>query len=366
MTALVHQLLNGANADLQAAAAAVAAIRDGRVVLLAEGREAGYGCLIAAADHVSAELLNFLSSNAYGVTSVALADERCVELGLGRYQDPADSLPTTSVSAVGVARPGASAEDRAATIRRIIDPAATRADFVAPGQVFLLRARPGGVLRRAKIAEAAVDVARLAGCTPAALLFLALNPDGATAEGAALAERAAQLGIGLATVDDVLAYRRLNERLVEATAAARLPTRTGDFDAVGFRESFSGVHHLALIKGDVAGAGEVSVSVHAECLTGHVFRSRACDCSEALQRSLEVLGGCDRGVLVYLVRDRWYLGGHSPLAGQPFEGPAPDEYAITAQILRHLGVATVRLATPRPGLTSRLEASGLRVADTPS
>jgi 3,4-dihydroxy 2-butanone 4-phosphate synthase/GTP cyclohydrolase II len=351
-------------ADPDAARRAAKALANGGFVVLAESSlEDAEGNLALAAQFVTPDAIGILSSKAQGVVRLCLTDERCAVLRLDTLVESDDNWqPTASIAHREAAGRGASLEDRARTIQAAIDPARAHDEFVSGGYVFPLRARPEGVLRRAGRTEAAVDLARLAGCVPAAALSLVMNADGSVARGAEVAAFARDGDFPFVTVADVIALRLLSERLVERFANARLPTRHGEFTAIGFREKLSGAHHVALVKGDVAGARDVLVRVHAECLMGDVFAASTCSCGRDIRRSLELIDDEERGVLVYLVGpdrerrlNRHAEGSHEP-AGSPM-----DEYGIGAQILAELGLRTIRVLTDHPRPIAGLEGFGLEV-----
>lgn len=358
------------HADLEAARGAAAALANGRFVVLVESRAAeSEGNLTTAAQFVTPDAVAFMSRNAHGLIRVALSDERCRELNLGPLVEGDQAWqPTTSISFAGATGTGAADGDRARTIQAAIDPSLGTADFTANGYIFPLRARPGGVLRRAGRTEAAIDLTRLAGCLPAAAMSLVMNEDGSVARGAALAEYADRLGIPLVAVGDVIALRRLSEQLVEEVTTARLPTRHGAFRAVGFREKVTGAHHVALVKGEVRGAENVLVRVQAECLVGDVFRSRACTCADDLRLSLERIEAEGCGVLLYLVvgAGRRRVSRHAESVEDEDEDGVPvamDEYGIGAQILAELGLGTIRILTNNPKAITGLEGFGLEVVE---
>src|SRR5207244_3072217 len=198
---------------------------------------------------------------------------------------------------------GISAHDRSRTIQVAIRPASTPADLVQPGHVFPLRAKPGGVLERTGQTEASVDLARLAGLSPAGVICEVMNEDGTMARVKDLVTYCAQHGLKMITVADLIAHRHRREKLVERIAAAQLPTRYGDFVAHGYRSMIDGQQHVALVHGDVTGAGDVLVRVHSECVTGDVFHSLRCDCGEQLERALAQIAQEGRGVLLYLSQE---------------------------------------------------------------
>ncbi len=349
--------------DVEGARRAAEALQNGGFVVLAEsGAEDAEGNLTLAAQFATPAAVNLLAANANGLVRLCLTDERCQALGLAAYSaDEREWQPTAPISLRDVAGTGASAEDRARTIQAAIDPSRQRDDFVQSGYVFPLRARPEGVLRRAGRTEGAVDLARLAGCLPAAAMSLVMNEDGSVAHGPQLAAFAARYDYPLVTVADVIALRRLSEKLVERVTSARLPTDHGEFVAVGFRERLTGAHHIALVCGEVDGVEDVLVRVHAECMGGDVFHSTSCTCARDLQTSLDVIAAEGRGVVVYLV-----AGDRGPVRLTRHEevdagASQMAEYGIGAQILAELGLSTIRLLSNHPRTLTGLEGFGLSV-----
>ena len=347
-----------------AARAAAQALAAGRFIVLAEGRHPeAEGNLTIAAEFVSPEVITELSAKAQGVVRLCLTDERCADLGLAATEVSEQNWqPTASIAHRGAIARGASAADQAATILAALDPAQGRDDFVSGGYVFPLRARPDGVLRRAGRTEAAVDLARLAGCTPAAAMSLVMNEDGSVARGAELAAYAERMVVPVVTVADVIALRRLSERLVDRVANARLATRYGEFTAVGFREKFTGEHHVALVKGDIERADDVLVRVHSRCLVGDVFGATLCTCRADMLRALQLIDQEGCGVLLYLFsseHESW-VGDGEPWQHTPGKA-AMDEYGIGAQILAELGLGRIRVITDHPRTITGLDGFGLEI-----
>jgi 3,4-dihydroxy 2-butanone 4-phosphate synthase / GTP cyclohydrolase II len=350
---------------LDAAKAAAAALGNGGFVVLAESHDPeAEGNLTIAAQFVTADAVSFLSTNAHGLIRLCLSDERCRELELGSLaSEDGEWQPTAAISFRGVAGTGASEADRARTIQAAINPSCGADDFPrGGGYVFPLRARPGGVLRRAGRTEAAVDLARAAGCQPAAAMSLIMNEDGSVAQGPDLGRYAERHGLPLVAVADVIALRRLSEKLVERVTSARLPTSDGEFSVVAFRESLTGLSHVALVRGELSGAANVLVRVHAECVAGDIFRSTRCRCGEDLRRSLELIAAEERGVLLYLVSGTRRLSRHDD-TGDDAHSPPMDEYGVGAQILAELGLTTIRILTNNPRAIVGLEGFDLEVVE---
>ncbi|HEV3408647.1 MAG TPA: 3,4-dihydroxy-2-butanone-4-phosphate synthase, partial [Gaiellaceae bacterium] len=340
-------------------------IREGRFVVVVDAADReNEGDLTIAAEHVTPEAINFMATHARGLICLCLTEERCAELGLRpmthENQTPYETAFTVSIEAREGVTTGISAADRARTIRVAIDPTKTAGDLIQPGHVFPLKARPGGVLQRTGQTEAAVDLARLAGLTPAGVICEVMNEDGTMARVSDLVEYCARHGFKMITIADLIEYRRRTEKLVERTVSVRLPTTYGEFTAVAFRERLTGKHHVALVKGDVAGEEDVLVRVHSECLTGDVFHSLRCDCGEQLELALARIGAEERGVLLYMAQEGRGIGLLNKLKAYELQengfdtveanvelGFPPDtrEYGIGYQILADLGLSTIRILT---------------------
>src|SRR5881398_3631878 len=287
--------------------------RRGRMVVVCddEGRE-NEGDLTLAAQFATPEAINFMAKEARGLICLALTPERCDELGLdlmaAKNESPFQTAFTVSVEARHGVTTGISAADRAHTIQVAIDPETRPRDLVQPGHIFPLKAKAGGVLERTGQTEAAVDLARLAGLTPAGVICEVMNDDGTMARVPDLIAYCLKHGLKLITIADLIEYRRRKEKLVERVGSVRMPTAFGEFRAVAFRETLTGKHHVALVKGDVAGAAGVLVRVHSECLTGDVFHSLRCDCGEQLEQALLQISTEDRGVLLYMAQEGRGIG----------------------------------------------------------
>jgi 3,4-dihydroxy 2-butanone 4-phosphate synthase/GTP cyclohydrolase II len=323
-----------------------------------------------------------MTKEARGLICLCLTEDRCDALGLRqmteRNETPYGTAFTVSVEAREGVTTGISAPDRSRTIQVAVDPDAKPEDLVQPGHVFPLRAREGGVLARAGQTEAAVDLARLAGLIPAGVVCEIMNEDGTMARVPDLIPYCARHGLKLITTADLIEYRRRHERLVERMTTVAMPTAYGDFRAVAFRETLTGKHHVALVKGDVEGAENVLVRVHSECLTGDVFHSLRCDCGEQLEQALERIAAEEQGVLLYMAQEGRGIGllnklrayelqenGYDTVEANLELGFQPDmrDYGIGNQILAELGLTTIRILTNNPKKITGIEGFGLEVVE---
>lgn len=363
---------------------AIQAIARGDLVIVVddESRE-NEGDLILAAEHATPEKLAFMIHHTSGLVCAALPGARADELDLSpmvnRNSEPQGTAFTVSVDYRFGIGTGISAADRSVTLRALADPAAVAADFTRPGHVFPLRARDGGVLERPGHTEAAVDLARLAGLQPVGALCELVNDDGTMMRRPELERFAAEHKLPLLLIEDLVAYRRANERLIERTATARLPTQHGEFTAHVYRSLLDGTEHMALVKGEVSGDEPVLARLHSECLTGDILGSLRCDCGEQLDRALAAIAKAGQGVLVYL---RGHEGrgigltgklrayglqdqGHDTVQANLALGLPVDSrrYDVGAQILADLGVRRVRLLSNNPRKLAELEHYRLQVTE---
>ncbi|MFE5699114.1 3,4-dihydroxy-2-butanone-4-phosphate synthase [Rhodococcus koreensis] len=343
---------------------AVAAIRSGRPVVVVDADRQNEGDLIFAAEHATTELLAFVIRHTSGFVCVALPADDCNRLGLPPMSyasgDKYAAAYRVSVDLRGRGT-GISAADRATTIAALASSSAQSAHFTRPGHVVPLAARDGGVLQRPGRTEAAVDLARLAGLRPAGGLCEIVSTDTPSemAHGPELERFAAEHGIEIVGIGDLVAYRRRTESQVRRHADAALPTSHGEFRAVGYRGVHDGAEHMALVAGDVHGT-DVPVHVHTECLTGDVFGSTACDCRKDLDRGLATVAGERRGVIVYIrAQGRPYACG---LSGAPSTGDSDRTDTVVASILADLEVTSVRSVHHEASRPIRIDRSSLRSA----
>jgi 3,4-dihydroxy 2-butanone 4-phosphate synthase/GTP cyclohydrolase II len=364
---------------------AIEDLRNGKIIIVAddEDRE-NEGDLVCAAELVTPEMINFMTLHGRGLICLALTGDRCDALGLPQMTERnTEELTTAFTVSIDAERrfgvtTGISASDRSTTIHVAMNPATRPSDLRRPGHIFPLRARPGGVLQRVGQTEASVDLARLAGLVPAGVICEILNPDGSMARRPELQEFARQHNLTFITVAQLVAYRLQTEQLVHRVAEARIPTDFGEFTIIGYRNDVDRAEHVALVFGDVAGKSNVLVRMHSKCLTGDVFGSQRCDCGFQLHRAMEMIAQEGKGVIVYLDQEGRGIGLLNKLRAYALQdagadtvqanerlGFAPDlrNYGIGAQILRDLGLSSIRIMTNNPRKLVGLDGYGLQIVE---
>ena len=363
---------------------AIEEIKNGRVVIVVddENRE-NEGDFLTAARNITPEIINFMVTHGRGLVCAPLVEDRCDELGLDlmvRSNSAAYETPfTVSVDLNGHGcTTGISASDRSKTIKALIDPEIKPEELGKPGHIFPLRAKRGGVLRRAGHTEAAIDLSKLAGFEPAGVIVEILNEDGTMARLPQLHKIAEKFDLKIVSIEDLIKYRITNESLIEKVIDVKMPTQIGDFDLHLFEETNTEKEHLALVKGEWDKNEPVLVRVHSSCMTGDIFGSCRCDCGPQLKKSMEMIEEAGKGVIVYMNQEGRGIGltnklkayklqeeGYDTLEANIKLGFKGDErdYGIGAQIIRSLGVKKMRLMSNNPKKRTGLIGYGLEVVE---
>lgn len=357
-------------------------IKAGKLVIVVddEDRE-NEGDFITAARNVSPEVINFMSKHGRGLICVALVEERCDELGLELMVNNNTALHetafTVSVDLLGHGcGTGISARDRSKTIQALIDPETKPGDFGKPGHIFPLRAKKGGVLRRAGHTEAAIDLARLSGFEPAGVLVEIMNEDGSMARLPDLMEVAKKFDFKIISIKDLIEYRINRDSLIEKIVTVDMPTRFGDFELIAFQEKHTSNEHLALIKGKWDADEPVLVRVHSSCFTGDILGSLRCDCGEQLHAAMKMVEKEGKGAILYMNQEGRGIGLLNKLKAYKLQEEGMDtveanlhlgfqmdqrDYGVGAQILRHLGIHKLKLISNNPKKRVGLIGYGLEV-----
>lgn len=358
-------------------------IRSGRMIILVDNEDReNEGDLIIAAEHCTPEVINFMITNGRGLVCVAMTQRRLDDLGLKlmcpENSDKFCTAFTISVDAKEGTTTGISATDRANTVKVLIDEKTGPEDLLKPGHIFPLAAKRGGVLVRAGHSEGSVDLARLAGLKPAAVICEIIKEDGTMARRPDLDIFAKKHDLKIATISDLIKYRQHKDRLVKRVSEASLPTEHGDFHIIAYETEVDNATHVALVKGDVDGRENVLVRVHSECLTGDVFASRRCDCGSQLSRAMQMIEQEGMGVLLYMRQEGRGIGLGNKIMAYHLQEQGLDtveanirlgfpsdlrDYGIGAQILVDLGLHTIRLMTNNPKKLIGLEGYGLEMVE---
>ncbi len=363
---------------------AISDIKAGKVIIVVddESRE-NEGDFLTAARNVTPEVINFMATHGRGLICAAITEEHCAELGLemmvSNNTSEHSTAFTVSIDLLGYGcTTGISASDRSKTIQALINPAIKPEEFGKPGHIFPLKAKNGGVLRRAGHTEATVDLARIAGFEPAGALVEIMNEDGTMARLPELLDIAKKHNLKIISIENLIAYRIKNESIITKDVQVKMPTQWGDFELVAYRQTTNEQEHLALIKGTWKKDEPVLVRVHSSCLTGDIFGSCRCDCGAQLHKSMEMIEKTGKGVIVYMNQEGRGIGllnklkayklqeeGKDTVEANEELGFKPDErdYGVGAQILRDLGISKIKLMSNNPKKRAGLIGYGLEIVE---
>tara|TARA_Y100000766_G_C18909542_1_gene607632 strand:- start:2766 stop:3974 length:1209 start_codon:yes stop_codon:yes gene_type:complete len=363
---------------------AIQEIKSGKIVIVVddEDRE-NEGDFLAAADKVTPEMINFMATHGRGLICAPLIDDRCEELELnlmvGKNTDEYETPFTVSVDLIGNGcTTGISASDRSKTIKALVNPNTQPNELSKPGHIFPLKAKKGGVLRRAGHTEAAIDLARLAGLYPAGVIVEIMNDDGTMARLPELFEIAKKHKLKIITIKDLIAFRIKNESLIEKLLDVNLPTEIGNFKLHAFREITNDQTHLALVKGKWKKNEEILVRVHSSCVTGDIFGSCRCDCGPQLESAMQMVEKEGKGVIVYMNQEGRGIGLVNKLKAYQLQEKGKDtveaneelgfkadhrDYGVGAQILRSLEINKIKLLSNNPKKRSGLIGYGLEIVE---
>lgn len=362
---------------------AIEDIRKGKVIIVVddEGRE-NEGDFLTAANNATPEVINFMATHGRGLICAALTQERCAELELemmvSQNTSSHDTAFTVSVDLIKGCTTGISASDRSKTMLALVDPQIKPEDFARPGHIFPLRAKSGGVLRRAGHTEATVDLARIAGFEPAGVLVEIMNEDGSMARLPELLDLAKKFDLKIISIEDLIKYRLENDTLITREVEVDLPTQFGDFKLIAYTQKNTGEQHLALVKGEFNADEPVLVRVHSSCMTGDIFGSCRCECGPQLQAAMKIIEEAGKGVIVYMNQEGRGIGLLNKLKAYKLQEQGYDtvdanvklgfkmderDYGVGAQIIRDLGVRKLKLMTNNPTKRAGLIGYGLEIVE---